>query len=67
MTGAFAADATTEVLTSPAQTIVEAEANFFSVLEQLVEIGGWALLLIFVVPMIFGWVLPGPLEKKKKQ
>jgi hypothetical protein len=52
MTGAFVADATTEVLTSPAQTIVEAEANFFSILEKLVEIGGWALVLVFIGPMI---------------
>ena len=66
MTGAFAADVTTEVLTSPAQTIVEAEANFFSILEKLVEIGGWALVLVFVGPMIIGWILPGPLERKKK-
>jgi hypothetical protein len=66
MTGAFVADATTEVLTSPAQTIVEAEANFFSILEKLVEIGGWALVLVFIGPMIIGWILPGPLERKKK-
>jgi len=66
MTGAFVADATTEVLTSPAQTIVEAEANFFSILEKLVEIGGWALILVFIGPMILGWILPGPLERKKK-
>lgn len=66
MTGAFAADVTTEVLTSPAQTIVEAEANFFSILEKLVEIGGWALVLVFIGPMIIGWILPGPLERKKK-
>jgi hypothetical protein len=66
MTGAFVADATTEVLSSPAQTIVEAEANFFSILEKLVEIGGWALVLVFVGPMIIGWILPGPLERKKK-
>jgi len=66
MTGAFVADVTTEVLTSPAQTIVEAEANFFSILEKLVEIGGWALVLVFIGPMIIGWILPGPLERKKK-
>jgi hypothetical protein len=28
--------------------------------------GGWALILIIVVPIILGWILPGPLEKKKK-
>jgi len=66
MTAAFVADATTEVLTSPAQTIVQAPDNFFSILEKLVEIGGWALVLIFIGPMIIGWILPGPLERKKK-
>ena len=44
--------------------------NFFTLLGKLVEMGGWLLLLIFVVPMILGWILPGPLTthgKKKKQ
>ena len=54
-----------------ADTVVqEAPANFFSLLQQLVEIGGWLLVLIFVVPMLLGWLLPGPLTthgKKKKQ
>lgn len=65
MTGAFVGDATTEVISSPAQTIVEAEANFFSILEKLVEVGGWALILVFIVPMVLGWILPGPLERKR--
>ena len=43
-----------------------APANFWSLLGSLVEMGGWLLILIFVVPMILGWILPGPLEKKKK-
>jgi len=51
-----------------ADTVVqEAPANFFDLLESLVEVGGWLLILIFLVPMILGWILPGPLEKKKKQ
>ena len=41
--------------------------NFFTLLGKLVEMGGWLLVLIFAVPMILGWILPGPLEKKKKQ
>ena len=40
--------------------------NFWSLLGMLVEMGGWLLILIFVVPMILGWILPGPLEKKKR-
>ena len=41
--------------------------NFWTLLGSLVEMGGWLLVLIFVVPMILGWILPGPLEKRKKQ
>ena len=41
--------------------------NFWSLLGSFVEMGGWALILIFfVAPMVLGWILPGPLEKKKK-
>ena len=51
-----------------AETVVqEAPSNFFDLLEQLVSMGGWLLILIFVVPMVIGWVLPGPLEKRKKK
>jgi len=53
-----------------ADTVVqEAPANFFDLLGSLVEVGGWLLVLIFVVPMLLGWLLPGPLTthgKKKK-
>ena len=40
--------------------------NFWSLLGSLVEMGGWFLLLLILVPMVLGWILPGPLEKKKK-
>ena len=54
-----------------ADTVIqEAPANFFDLLGSLVEMGGWFLVLIFVVPMLLGWILPGPLTthgKKKKQ
>ena len=41
--------------------------NFWSLLGMLVEMGGWLLILIFVLPMVLGWILPGPLEKKKRK
>ena len=54
-----------------ADTVVqEAPANFWDLLGSLVEMGGWLLVLIFVVPMLLGWLLPGPLTthgKKKKK
>ena len=50
-----------------ADTVVqEAPDNFFSLLQKLVEMGGWLLVLVFAVPMVLGWILPGPLERKKK-
>ena len=50
-----------------AETVVqEAPDNFFSLIQKLVEMGGWLLGLVLIVPMILGWILPGPLERKKK-
>jgi len=51
---------------APVTVVQQAPDNFFSLLQQLVEIGGWLLLLVLLVPMVLGWILPGPLEKKKK-
>ena len=68
MTSAFVADVATGVGSSPT-TMAEgscAPDNFWTLLGKLVEMGGWALILIIVVPIILGWILPGPLEKKKK-
>ena len=68
MTGAFATDVMTEVLTTnqETQTIIKAPDNFFTLLEKIVGIGGWTLMLIFVVPMVLGWVLPSPTKLNKK-
>ena len=56
-----------EPISVTAETVVqEAPANFFNLLEQLIKTGGWLLILIFIVPMVLGWIIPGPLEKKKK-
>ena len=75
--GAYVTDVVTEVtMTKKASgTVLQTEQgmiecapdNFFTLLGKLVEMGGWLLVLIFAVPMILGWILPGPLEKKKKQ
>ena len=57
-------------ITGDATIVQEAPSNFFSLLQELVEMGGWLLVLIFVVPMILGWILPGPLTthgKKRKE
>ena len=57
-----------EPISVTAETVVqEAPSNFFDLLEQLVSMGGWLLILIFVVPMVIGWIIPGPLQKVKKK
>ena len=51
-----------------ADTVVqEAPANFWTLLGQLIEMGGWALILIVIVPMIFSWLMPGPIQFKGKK
>jgi len=56
-----------EPVTVTAETVVqEAPDNFFSLIQKLVEMGGWILGLVILLPMILGWILPGPLERKKK-
>ena len=67
-TSALVADVVTEVTDMTPTTMGNSCApdNFWSLLGSLVEMGGWALILIVVAPMILGWILPGPLERKKK-
>jgi len=56
-----------EPINVTADTVVqEAPANFWTLLGQLIEMGGWALILIVIVPMIFSWLMPGPIQFKKK-
>jgi len=51
-----------------AETVVqEAPANFWSLLGELVSMGGWALILIVLVPMVFSWLMPGPIQFKGKK
>tara|TARA_R110002051_G_scaffold5634_1_gene28779 strand:+ start:302 stop:775 length:474 start_codon:yes stop_codon:yes gene_type:complete len=76
-TGAFVTDVVTETMMTKKQsgTVLQTEQgmiecapdNLWSLLGQITEMGGWFLILIFVVPMLLGWILPGPLERKKKQ
>ena len=40
--------------------------NFWSLLGSLIEMGGWALILIVIVPMVFSWLMPGPIQFKKR-
>jgi hypothetical protein len=69
-TTAFVASAVTDVaITGKTGKVAMNECagdNFWTLLGQIVEMGGWFLLLLLLVPMVIGWVLPGPLERKKK-
>jgi len=64
-TTAFVTDMVTEVTdVTPMDSC--APHNFWTLLGSLVEMGGWLLILVFVAPIVLGWILPGPLERKKK-
>ena len=69
-TTAFVASAVTDVaITGKTGKVAMNECagdNFWTLLGQIVEMGGWFLLLLLLVPMVIGWVLPGPLERKKR-
>ena len=69
VTTAAVADVATEVMIGKSGKAAMndcAPDNFWSLLGSLVEMGGWALILIVIVPMIFSWLLPGPIQFKKK-
>jgi len=69
-TTAFVASAVTDVTigqsgTSKVKGMTDcAPDNFWSLLGQLIETGGWLLILIIGIPMIFSWLLPGPVKFK---
>ena len=48
-----------------ATIVQEAPSNFFDLLGELISMGGWLLILIVVVPMVLGWIIPGPLTTHK--
>ena len=51
-----------------ADTVVhKAPDNFFTLLGKLVGMGGWLLGLVLLLPMVIGWIIPGPLQKIKKK
>ena len=54
-------------VTGDATIVNESPDNFWTLLGKLVGMGGWALILIVLVPMIFSWLLPGPIQFKGKK
>ena len=60
------------ILLQTEQGMIEcAPDNFWSLLGSLVNSGGIVLICFLIIsialPMLLGWILPGPLEKKRKQ
>ena len=50
-----------------ADTVVnKAPDNFFTLLGKLVGMGGWLLGLVLLLPMVLGWIIPGPLKMHKR-
>jgi len=57
-----------EPVTVTAETVVqEAPDNFWTLLGKLISMGGWALILVVIVPMLFSWLMPGPIQFKGKK
>ena len=56
-----------EPISVTADTVVnKAPDNFWTLLGRLSSMGGWALILIVLVPMVFSWLMPGPIQFKKR-
>ena len=57
-----------EPIAVTADTVVnKAPDNFFTLLGKLVSSAGWLLGLVLLLPMVIGWIIPGPLQKVKKK
>ena len=57
-----------EPIAVTADTVVQqAPDNFFTLLGKLVGMGGWLLGLVLLLPMVIGWIIPGPLQRAKKK
>ena len=57
-----------EAVEITADTVVKkAPDNIFSVLQSATELLGWGLIGVFVIPLLLGWILPGPLAVKARK
>lgn len=41
--------------------------NMFTALGDLISVSGYGIILIIIIPMIFSWLLPGPVKFKTKK
>jgi len=57
-----------EPISVTADTVVnKAPDNFFTLLGKLVGMGGWLLGLVLLLPMVIGWIIPGPLTTNRRK
>lgn len=57
-----------EPISVQADTVVQNPPdNFWTLLGKLVSIGGYGLIAIIAVPMLFSWLMPGPIQFKGKK
>jgi len=70
MTSAFVADVMTETMLDTRMRGIDMECapdTIWTVAEKAVELGGIGLILAFVVvPVIAGWLIPGPTKLNRK-
>ncbi len=65
---ALTAEKPGEPISVTADTVVnKAPENFFTLLGKLVGMGGWLLGLVLLLPMVIGWIIPGPLTTNRKK
>ena len=65
---ALSAESPGEPIAVTADTVVnKAPDNFFTLLGKLVGMGGWLLGLVLLLPMVLGWIIPGPLKMHKRK
>ena len=50
-----------------AETVIqEAPDNIWTILDKLTSMAGWFLILVILIPMVIGWILPGPTKLNRK-
>ncbi len=65
---ALTAEPSVKAANITADTVVnKAPDNFWTLLGKLISMGGWLLGLVLLLPMVIGWIIPGPLQKVKKK
>ena len=65
---ALSAESPGEPIAVTADTVVnKAPDNFFTLLGKLVGMGGWLLGFVLLLPMVLGWIIPGPLKMHKRK